>query len=64
MYDYIRQLNVRSLSASEISQCLLYLRYLSEMNASIDTSPTVKKLNDRLNDLRNGVGSNVISQSQ
>lgn len=54
MYDYILQLDVSKLSASEVSQCLLYLFHLPGHDAEIERGGVdiKEKLQGRLTELR------------
>ncbi|PVY43145.1 hypothetical protein C8E01_102322 [Pontibacter virosus] len=52
LYDYISQLDVRTLSAGEVSQCLFYLHQLSKQKPEIRSSPVMNKPNERLNEQR------------
>lgn len=54
LLEYIEQVDVSTLRAGEISQCLLYLNHLSNHDARIAQScvPVREKLNERLEELR------------
>jgi tRNA A22 N-methylase len=54
IFEYIQKLNISRMKASEVSQCLLYLTYMSKRNPEIakNSEEIRNKLTDRLEQLR------------
>ena len=53
MFEYILQLDVSKLRASEVSQCLLYLDHMQKHNPEVlkNSGDIRQKLNERLTEL-------------
>ncbi|MFD3002112.1 hypothetical protein ACFS7Z_17205 [Pontibacter toksunensis] len=55
LYEHIKNVEVKQLSAFEVTQCLFYLHALTKDNPDLhrESQPLREELKDRLRELRN-----------